>query len=544
MLPPGCQPGVRVLTGRTLCVPQRHPVHRTWLEPIVTPRLARLFVPFAALALALTACTAGSTTSPAPSGSVGGTAATSTDKITLGLVAEPASLDFTKSDGAAIPQALLVNVYEGLVKLDQDGKIVPALAKSWKVSDDKKTYTFDLVEGAKFTSGATFTADDAVFSIQRVATDWTTSLKKGMEVVTEAKAISPTQLQVTLSAPSNDWLYRMTTHLGAMFSKTGVADIATKPIGTGPYTFTSWNRGDSITLTRNDSYWGTKPYYQTVVLKYFKDATALNNALLTGAINVVTTVQAPEALGQFTSNPKYQVIEGTSTGEVLLSFNNSKEIFKDKKVREAIRRGIDHKALMDTCWAGKGTLVGSFVPPSDPWYEDLTGVMPFDKAKATALLTEAGKAGTTLRLRVPTLPYAPACGQVVKAQLEAVGFKIELDQLEFPAAWVTEVFKGGNFDMSIVNHVEPRDMKAVFGNPEYYTHYGTPEIQALFKAADEGSAEDQVSNLKKAARLIAEDAAGDVLFVMNNLMVAEKGITGLPKNAISVALDLTKLRKG
>ena len=165
-------------------------------------------------------------------------------------------------------------------------------------------------------------------------------------------------------------------------------------------------------------------------------------------------------------------------------------------------------------------------------------------ARATALLTEAGKAGTTLRLRVPTLPYAPACGQVVKAQLEAVGFKIELDQLEFPAAWVTEVFKGGNFDMSIVNHVEPRDMKAVFGNPEYYTHYGTPEIQALFKAADEGSAEDQVSNLKKAARLIAEDAAGDVLFVMNNLMVAEKGITGLPKNAISVALDLTKLRKG
>ena len=155
----------------------------------MTPRLARLFVPFAALALALTACTAGSTTSPAPSGSAGGTAATSTDKITLGLVAEPASLDFTKSDGAAIPQALLVNVYEGLVKLDQDGKIVPALAKSWKVSDDKKTYTFDLVEGAKFSNGAAFTADDAVFSIQRVATDWTTSLKQGMDVVAELSLI-------------------------------------------------------------------------------------------------------------------------------------------------------------------------------------------------------------------------------------------------------------------------------------------------------------------------------------------------------------------
>ena len=156
---------------------------------------------------------------------------------------------------------------QGLVKLDQDGKIVPALATSWKVSDDHKTYTFELAPGAKFTNGAAFTADDAVFSINRVKTDWTTSLKAAMDVVTEAKALSPTQLQVTLAAPSNDWLYRMTTHLGAMFSKTGVDDLANKPIGTGPYTFTSWNRGDSITLTRNESYWGTKPFYQSVVLK-------------------------------------------------------------------------------------------------------------------------------------------------------------------------------------------------------------------------------------------------------------------------------------
>ena len=308
----------------------------------MTHRLPRLIAPLAALALALTACTAGAGTAPAPTATGGSTAAggPSTDKITLGLVAEPASLDFTKTDGAAIPQALLVNVYEGLVKLDQDGKIVPALATSWKGSDDHKTYTFELPPGAKFTNGAAFTSDDAVFSINRVKTDWTTSLKAAMDVVTEAKALSPTQLQVTLAAPSNDWLYRMTTHLGAMFSKTGVDDLANKPIGTGPYTFTSWNRGDSITLTRNESYWGTKPFYQSVVLKYFKDATALNNALLTGTINVVTTVQAPEALGQFTSNPKYQVIEGTTNGEVLLSFNNKNDIFKDKRVRQAIRYGI------------------------------------------------------------------------------------------------------------------------------------------------------------------------------------------------------------
>ena len=93
--------------------------------------------------------------------------------LTIGLVAEPASLDFTTTDGAAIPQALLDNVYENLVKLDQDGEIVPSLATSWSVSEDGKTYTFHLVEDAKFTNGEPFTAEDAMFSIERVKTDWT-----------------------------------------------------------------------------------------------------------------------------------------------------------------------------------------------------------------------------------------------------------------------------------------------------------------------------------------------------------------------------------
>jgi peptide/nickel transport system substrate-binding protein len=508
----------------------------------VTHRLPRLLAPLAALALAVTACTAGSSTSPSPTSGGASAAGASTDTITIGMVLEPASLDFTKSDGAAIPQALLDNVYEGLVKLDAGGKVVGDLATSWKVSDDHLTYTFDLVSTAKFTNGAAFTADDAVFSVNQVKTAWTTSLKKPMDNVSDVKALSPTQLQVTLSVPSNDWLYRMTTRIGAMFSRTGVADLANSPIGTGPYVFSAWNRGDSITLKRNESYWGTKPYYQTVVLKYFKDPTALNNALLTGSINVVSTVQAPEALAQFTSNSKFQVIEGTTNGEVVLSFNNANDVFKDKRVRQAIRYGIDHRALVDTCWAGHGQLIGSMVPPTDPWYEDLTGVTPYDQAKAKALLADAGKTGATLRLRVPTVGYAVNCGQVVKSDLEAVGFKVTMDQVDFPT-WLQQIFKGGDFDMSIVAHVEPHDLGTVFGNPDYYTKYGTPEIQALLKAADTGSADDQVSNMKKAAELIAGDAAADFLFVLPNLMVADKNVTGLPKNAVGESFDLSALGK-
>ncbi|TDD59310.1 ABC transporter substrate-binding protein [Kribbella antibiotica] len=492
------------------------------------------FVASAAL-LALTACSAGSSTS-------GGPSAGGDQSLSLGLVAEPASLDFTTTDGAAIPQALLGNVYESLVKQDESGKIVPALAKSWTVSPDRKTYTFDLVDNAKFSNDKPFTAADAVFSINRVKTAWTTSLKAAMDVVQEAKALSPTQLQVTLTKPSNGWLFRMTTRIGAMFSETGVSALATEPIGTGPYKFSKWNRGDSIVLQRNDAYWGTKPYFQQITLKYFKDPTALNNALLTGTINVITTVQAPEALTQFTSNEKYQVIEGTTNGEVLLSFNNSKPVFRDIRTRQAIRQAIDHKALLDTCFAGRGKLIGSMVPPTDPWYEDLTGVAPYDLAKAKSLLQASGAAGATLRLRLPTLPYATSCGQVVKSQLEQAGLKVQIDQLEFPAAWLTTVLKNADYDMSIIAHVEPRDLGSVF-SPTYYTRYNDPELQQLLAAADAGDEKAQLDNMRKAGRRLSEQAASDWLFLLPNLIVADKNLTGLPQNAITENFDLSRLAR-
>ncbi|GAA1905169.1 ABC transporter substrate-binding protein [Lapillicoccus jejuensis] len=494
----------------------------------------------ATLAVLLSACSAGSTASGGASGGSGGGAGSSA-AITIGLVAEPASLDFTTTDGAAIPQVLLTNVYETLVKQDQDGKIVGSLAKDWKVSDDRRTYTFDLQPDATYTNGDPFTAADAVASITAVKSTWTVSLKAAMDVVSEAKAVSDHQLQVTLSKPSNDWLFRMTTRIGAMLDPKALSTIATQPVGTGPYAFAQWNRGDSIVLKANPSYWGTKPTYQTVTFKYFKDPTALNNALLSGTINVIGTVQAPESLAQFEGNSKYQVIEGTTNGEVVLSFNNKKAPLTDQRVREAVRYAIDHKALMDTCWAGKGTLIGSMVPPTDPWYEDRTGDFPFDQAKAKQLLAASGNATPTLRLRIPNLPYAVSCGQVVKSQLQQVGITVQLDQLEFPAAWLQTVFKDHDYDMSIVAHVEPRDLPAVFGNPDYYTQYDNTEVQADIAAADQGTEQEQVADLKKAAATISTTAAADFLFLLPNLVVADKDVTGLPKNAITESFDLTTL---
>src|SRR5690606_39561960 len=130
-------------------------------------------------------------------------------------------------------------------------------------------------------------------------------------------------------------------------------------------------------------------------------------------------------------------------------------------------------------------------------------------AQARSLLAEAGAEGVEVRLRVPTLPYAQACGTVVESMLEEAGFAVAVDSLEFPATWLEDVFTNADYEMSIVAHVEPRDLGNVFGNPDYYIGYGTPELRTLLEEADAGTQEQQVEKTKEAARLISEDAASD-----------------------------------
>ncbi|MGW3342027.1 ABC transporter substrate-binding protein [Nonomuraea rubra] len=485
------------------------------------------------LLLATAACGGGG----GGNGGAGGPAKTQT--LSVGAVAEPANLDFTSTEGAAIPQALLVNVYEGLVKLDQDGKIVPLLAEKWDVSEDRKTYTFTLRPNVKFSSGAPFTADDVVFSLDRVKSDWKLKIKTQLDVVDKVEKKDDSTAVVTLKQPSNGFLYAMTSRLGAMFSRTGVADLANKPVGTGPYVLGSWRRGDSLRLDANPSYWGTKPALSSVTLKYFKDATAMNNALLTGGIDVISSVQAPESLQQFADPNRFETIEGTTNGEVVLSMNNGRPPFDDKKVRQAVRHAIDHKALLDTAWAGRGQLIGSMVPPTDPWYEDRTGDYPYDPAKAKELL---GGKTYDVKLRIPSLPYAVNSAQVVKSQLAQVGINAEIEPLEFPARWLDQVFTKGDYDLSIINHVEPRDL-GIFADKSYYFRYDNPEFGKLLASADAGTEQEQAADLKQAAKLLSEDAAADWLFLFPNLIVAKKGVTGLPKNAIAESFDFTGLAK-
>jgi len=449
---------------------------------------------------------------------------------------------------------LLTNVYETLVKLDQSGKIVPGLAEKWTVSPDGKTYTFTLRSGVKFTSGAQFTAEDAKFSIDRVTTNWTPPAyvaqmnEKATKdlptvVIDSTTAASPTEFKVTLKNPSNSWLFNMTGRAGAMFSRTGVADLANKPIGTGPYRFQTWNRGNSIVLQRNETYWGPKASVKTVTFKYFKDPTAMNNALLTGGIQVVSTVQTPQALGQFKNGGKHQIIEGATDGEVMMTLNDGKAPLNDVRVRQAINYAIDKKAILQNAWAGYGTVIGSHESPNDPWFVDQANKYPHDVAKAKALLAAAGQSNLTLDLQVPPVPYATAAAPIIISELAEAGITVKASNVTFPV-WIDKVFTKADYQMTIINHVEPRDISALWANPTYYTKYNNPAVTKLLATGDAGSPTEYIADYKKAVELLAEDAAAAWLWSFPNLIVAAANVKGLPKNAVGEAFVLADLSVG
>jgi peptide/nickel transport system substrate-binding protein len=478
-------------------------------------------------------CSAGS--------SSGGAEGARTD-VVVGLTGEPTNLDFTTTSGSAIPQLLMNNVYEGLVTIDQEGEVRPQLAASWEVNGDRTVYTFKLQDGVTFSDGSAFTADDVVASINRVKEDWTLSLSSKMDVVEEAEALSDTKVAVTLRHPSNSWLFDMGTSVGAMFPDDLSADLATQTVGTGPYTVEEVATGEHITLAARDDYWGEAPAIPEVTVRYFADANAQANAVRAGDVDMAYNLQAPDLLAGLERDENLQVIDGTSTGEVLLALNNAEPPFDDLRVRQAVMHAVDRKAVLDTAWAGRGQLIGSMVPPTDPYYQDLTGAYPYDPAKARELLADAGAEDLSITFDVPTRPYAEAVAQVVVSQLKDVGIDAKIVPAEFPAVWLDKVFTEHDYQMSVILHTEARDMLTIFGDPDYYIGYDNPQVDEVAEQADQGSPDQYVAGMQEVARMIVDDAASAPLFLFPNTVVADAGLAGIAANATTESMDLTGLR--
>lgn len=484
----------------------------------------------------LTACSAGHTTIADPSD-------VASDAISIGLTGPPSSLDFTTTDGSAIPLVLMGNVFEGLVRIDADGELEPLLAKEWSISEDRLTYTFDLRTDVQFSNGEPFNAESAVFSIERVKSDaWTNGLASGMEIVQSATVENSHRLRVELSEPSNSWLWSMGTLIGAMMTSSGVEDLASNPIGTGPFLVDAWSPSQSLRFVANPGYWGQQPASSTVIVQYFSDATASTNALQYGDIDAVYDMQSPELAPVLAEDQDLEIDTGTTTGQVLLSMNQRHAPFDDVRVRQAVMYAVDRQAIIDTAWSGFGLDTGgSPTPQTDPWFVK-SDMYPHDPEKARELLREAGATDLTVRLSVPTRPYAQQVSEILVSQLRDVGINVVIQSLEFPALWLDQVFTRHDYQMSIIVHTEARDLPVLFGNPEHYLGFDDPETRELLAKADKSSPQDEAEIMRAAVNRIMEQAAADTLFMFPNIIVRQSNLQGLPADRATDELRLNEVQ--
>lgn len=481
------------------------------------------FTATVALAMLLGACGSsngtGSTGAPDPNAT-----------ITIGSLNEPTTLNVVKGGNTGHAQVLLRNVVEGLTVLTDDGKVEPLLAKSWDVSPDGTVYTFHLQSGVTFSDGTPLKASDVVAALERVTSDESTSArKKNLSIMKTIEAPDDGTVKVTLSARSQSFLFYLTA-TGAAVTKPNAGNPETTVIGTGPYTVAGWKQGDSITLTRNDKYWGEQAKNKEVVYRFFKDATAENNALLAGQLDLVTEATSPDMLTQFDKRSDFSIVEGTSTTKELFNFNDAVAPFNNPDVRRAIRQATDRKALLKAVWADRGQILGSMVPPTDPWYEDLTSIDDHNVAGAKQLLAKAGHPdGLSF-----TVDYVPSdainiVAQGLKSQLAQAGITITLNPVD-DATWTDKVYKNHDFQATIMTHVNQRDL-VWYGDPNFYWQYDNPQVQQWVKDSESAAtADEQTTLLKKVARQISEDAASDWLFLDPAIKVASTSVSGYQKN--------------
>ena len=258
--------------------------------------------------------------------------------------------------------------------------------------------------------------------------------------------------------------------------------------------------------------------------------------MMAGDVNAFPVFPAPETLANFDADPRFSVIVGSTEGETILAMNNAN--LTDVRVRKAISHAIDRQAIIDGAMFGYGTPIGTHFAPHNPDYVDLTGGSAHDPDMARALLAEAGATDLTLRMALPPPSYARRGGEIIASQLRAVGIATEIINMEW-AQWLEQVFRGKDFDLTIVSHTEPADIN-IYARPEYYFQYDNAGFQELMETLDVTAApEARTALLQDAQKMIAADYVNGYLFQLAKTGVADSRIEGLWQNAPTQANDLT-----
>lgn len=463
--------------------------------------------------------------------------------VVIGMSVEPQGLDPTAAAPVAIGQVTWQNIYQGLVRIDRDGTVQPQLAERWTVSPDGLTYTFSLRNGVKFHNGEAFDATTAKFALDRARGAASTNPQKQFfSVIESVTAQDPATLVVTLKEPAGNLLYWLGWPASVMVEPKSAQSNRTEPVGTGPFKFVRWAKGDRIVLERDANYWNTaKPgQLQRATFRFIVDPQAQAAALRAGDVDAFPEFSAPELYGTFQKDSRFTTEVGNTELKVVAGMNNRVKPFDDKRVRQALMLAVDRALLIEGAWSGLGQAIGSHYTPNDPGFIDLTGVYPTDKAKARALLSEAGYPnGFTFSIKVPQMSYATRSAEVLQAMLAEIGVTMTIVPTEFPAKWVSEVMSGHDFEMTIIAHAEPMDI-GIYARPNYYFGYRNAAFDEAIRRAEQTT--DQEGRLKfygEAQTMLAEDVPALYLFVMPKLGIWDRKLKGLWANEPIPSNDLT-----
>ena len=465
-------------------------------------------------------------------------------EITIGIAQDlDDSLD-PHQTVAAGTREVLFNIFEGLVKPNSDGEMIPAVAEKYTLSEDGTTYTFTLREGVKFHNGQTVTAEDVVYSINRCA-----AVPEGQEkplvaafsAVKSVEALDEKTVAVTIAQRDLEFISYMT----AAIIPADYENQDTAPVGTGPFRFVSRTPQQDFVMERFEDYWGAPAWLDKVTYKICGNADALVMTLNGGSIDLcahLTSAQASQL------NQNFQVLEGTMNLVQAIYLNNQAKPFDNQLVRQALCYAIDRQGIMDMVADGHGTAVGSSIYPAFTKYflPELVDKYPHDVAKAKELLAQAGYPdGFDMTISVPN-NYQPHMdtAEVVAEQLREAGINVTIQPVEW-STWLDTIYNGRQFQATVVGvdaaNMTARAMLERFTSDygKNFINYNNPAYDALFQKAINAQDEAGQTDLyKQMETMLADTAANVYIQDLCDLVAMRQDLGGLKFYPIYV-LDLS-----
>lgn len=436
----------------------------------------------------------------------------SSNNLVAAIAGEPDQLDPHKTS-AYFSFEVLENVFDTLVEPDANLEMRPALAKSWEVSPDQLSWTFHLRPGVTFHDGSPFTADDVVFSYRRIIDEQLANLDK-FSAVTDVRAVDPMTVVIDVKHPTPNLLTNIGGFKGmAIVQRRNVesGQIATHPVGTGPFAFRSQKSGDSITLTANPSYWGGEPKVAGVTFRFISEPSTALSALQAGEIDWTDSIPT-QRVAQLRDDDSLHLAVTASNDYWYLALNEAHKPWDDVRARQAVAYGIDRAAIVQATSYGTAAANQLAIPDGNPWYTAYDRYR-YDTDAARRLLDEAGVGDVDLDMLVTSeYPETVTAAQVIADNLAPLGITVNIRTVDF-ATWLDEQ-NSGHFDMLMMGwlgNIDPDD----FYYAQHHTNgtsnaqkFSNPEVDRLLDAGRvETNRQARFDDYRRAATIIADEVS-------------------------------------